>query len=210
MSREPEEIPTRPQPYPESSMRPLLINCDLFERIVEAGVFGDKPRVFLWDGQIVEIAGRTPNGRRHAFALNALGDFLREVAPSGWFVEQGQVMEIGVQSLKPVDLKLVRGAIRDYRERIPRVHDVPLLVEVSDTDLEFDRGKLLQAYAAAAVPLYWLANARDGVIEVYTKPSGPVENPRFESCRVFGPDDVVPVILDGREVGRIAVKDVLP
>ena len=199
----------RPDPYPESAPRPLSIDCDLFSRIVEAGIFGDKPRVFLWEGQIVEWAGRTPKGRRHAYALNVLGAFLRSVTPPGWFVEQGQLMEIGKDSLKPADLKIVRGEIDDYRERIPCVHDVPLVVEISDAEIEFDRGELLRAYAAAAVPLYWVANVKDCAIEVYTKPTGPVESPRFESCRFFGPDDEVPVILDGREVGKVAVKDVL-
>ncbi len=55
----------------------------------------------------------------------------------------------------------------------------------------------------------WVANVKDCAVEVYTKPTGPVESPRFECCRVFGPDDEVPVILDGREVGKVTVKDVL-
>lgn len=210
MAENPIEGLARADPYPESWARPLRIDCDLFGRIIEAGVFGDKPRVFLWKGQIVESVGRTPKGRRHTFAINALGGFLRKVTPPGWFVEQGQPLEIGNDCLRDVDLKVVRGEMRDYREQIPRVQDVPLVAEISDSDLDFDRGELLQSYAVAFVPLYWLVNARDRVVEVYTKPGGPAEGPRFESCRVFRPGEDVPVVLDGREVGRVAVSDVLP
>jgi hypothetical protein len=196
--------------YPESHPRPLRIDCDLFYRIVEAGVFGDKPRVFLWDGQIVEWVGRTPKGRRHAHAINVVGAFLRKATPPGWYVEEGLPIEIGNDCDRDADLKIVRGGPRDYREQVPRVHDTPLVVEVSDADLGYDRGELLRAYAAAALPLYRVVNVRDRAVEVYTKPTGPVEHPRFESRRDFGPDDDVPLVLDGREVGRIAVREVLP
>jgi hypothetical protein len=177
---------------------------------VEAGVFGDKPRVFLWRGQIVEWVGRTPIGRRHVFAVNALGAFLRRFAPPGFYVEQGLPVAIGDDCLKDVDLKFVRGEAGDYRTRAPGVHDVPLIVEVLDADLSIAGADLSRAYAAAVVPVYWVVNLPDHRIEVYTRPSGPTEEPRFEACRVFGRDDEVPVLLNGREVGRIPVREVLP
>jgi hypothetical protein len=43
-------------------------------------------------------------------------------------------------------------------------------------------------------------------VEVYRRPEGT----RYAEQQVYGPDDEVPVVLDGREVGRIAVRDVLP
>ncbi|MCA1693434.1 MAG: hypothetical protein LC749_01155 [Actinobacteria bacterium] len=52
--------------------------------------------------------------------------------------------------------------------------------------------------------------AGERAVEVYTKPTGPVEGPRFESRRDFGPGEDVPLLLDGREIGRIAVNDVVP
>ena len=47
-------------------------------------------------------------------------------------------------------------------------------------------------------------------IEAFTVPTGPCEFPEYLQRQVFGEDDSVPVILDGNEVGQIAVRDLLP
>ena len=52
--------------------------------------------------------------------------------------------------------------------RPPR--DVLLLIEVSDTSLEFDRGEKLACYAAAGIPEVWIANVRARQIEGYSDP----------------------------------------
>ena len=56
----------------------------------------------------------------------------------------------------------------------------------------------------------WLVNLVDRQVEVFTGPSGPGDPPDFGTCQVFLPGDQVPVVLDGNEVGRIAVDDLLP
>ena len=48
--------------------------------------------------------------------------------------------------------------------------DVLLLIEVSDTSLEFDRGEKLARYAAAGIPEVWIANVRARQIEGYSDP----------------------------------------
>jgi hypothetical protein len=46
-------------------------------------------------------------------------------------------------------------------------------------------------------------------VEVYTQPSGPAEHPDYAQRQEFGLGDTIPVVLDGREVGRIAVQEFL-
>jgi hypothetical protein len=74
----------------------------------------------------------------------------------------------------------------------------------------YDVGDRPEAYVAALVAIDWVVNIPCQRIDVYTRPSGPASAPAYENCQSFGPDDTVPVVLDGREVGRIAVRDVLP
>jgi hypothetical protein len=50
----------------------------------------------------------------------------------------------------------------------------------------------------------------DNQIEVYTEPTGPVERPDYLQRRDFGRDDMIPVVIEGQEIGRIAVRDLLP
>jgi hypothetical protein len=46
-------------------------------------------------------------------------------------------------------------------------------------------------------------------VEVYTEPRGG-KNPAYKKHADYGPDDAVPVVVGGKELGRIAVKELLP
>ena len=80
------------------------------------------------------------------------------------------------------DITVVRGTDEDYRHRIPSPDDVSLLVEVSLTTLDQDRGKKLSAYARANIPFYWIVNLVNGQVEVYSDP-GPAGYRSLESLR---------------------------
>jgi Uma2 family endonuclease len=68
----------------------------------------------------------------------------------------------------------------------------------------------LELFAEGRIPVYWIVNLVDRQVEVYTEPSGPVANPSYARKQVFRENDSVPVVLDGVEVGRLAVRDLLP
>ena len=72
-----------------------------------------------------------------------------------------------------------RRSINDLSPVLPS--DVHLLVEVSDSSLEFDLGEKLARYAAAGIPEVWVANLRLGELVVNTEPEGEVlhQSPRY-------------------------------
>jgi Uma2 family endonuclease len=102
------------------------------------------------------------------------------------------------------DVKLVRGRLEDYPREFPTTADVPLVIEVSDTTLPKDRA-LAQVYAREGIPVYWLINLNDRKVEVY---DGPGEA-GYARQTTYAESEVVPVVVDGREVGRIPVRDIL-
>ena len=57
---------------------------------------------------------------------------------------------------------------------------------------------MTKIYARAGIPVYWIVNLVDRQIEVYTEPS----DDGYQSRQDFASDDQVPVIIEGREVGR--------
>jgi hypothetical protein len=189
-------------------MWPLTV--DHYLRMIEAGILTEKDRVLLWKGQLVE---RMTEDRPHTVAMLCLHDALRRVVPAGNYVEPGQPMLLlrRDDTIPEPDLKVVRGRIRDY-SRAPTSRDVPLVVEVDDSSLPFDRGEVLELYAAEAIPAYWIANIPDRQIEVYTQPieaAGPVPA-GYGLGTIFRPGDEVPVVLDGVAVGRITVAEIFP
>ena len=103
------------------------------------------------------------------------------------------------------DRCVVRGVIRDYSQRPPGPGDVGLVVEVADSSLGEDR-KLAQIYGGSGIPVYWIVNLVDRQVEVYTLPYGA----GYHSRQDITPGHDVPVVLDGVEIGRIAVNDLLP
>jgi Uma2 family endonuclease len=64
----------------------------------------------------------------------------------------------------------------------------------------------LTIYGSQGVPMYWIVNVKDRQVEVYTNP-GP---DGYATRDLFKPGESVPVVIDGIEVGRIAVADILP
>ena len=39
---------------------------------------------------------------------------------------------------------------------------------------------------------------------------GPADVPTYREERIYGPDQQIPVVIEGREVGGVAVRDLLP
>jgi Uma2 family endonuclease len=108
------------------------------------------------------------------------------------------------------DLALVRGQADDYRNQRPGPADVGLVIEVADTSLRKDLTRALEGYARAMIPVYWIINLVARRIEVYSRPVVREGVPVYESLVAYGPDDSVPLVLDGREVARIPARDILP
>jgi hypothetical protein len=55
-----------------------------------------------------------------------------------------------------------------------------------------------------------MAGLADRRLEVYSDPTGPADRPAYRCRRDYLPHEDAPVVLDGREVGRIAVARLLP
>ncbi len=201
-----------PAPAATTGLRPYSMTVDVYERIVASGAFGDKSRVFLWDGLLVEKGADMPRNRPHVIAVNALAEILRGLLRGhGFFVEQDQPLALGANSVPEPDLKCVRGANKDYGHHDPTPADCPLVIEVAESSLKDDQGEILQGYAAAGISTYWIVNLPHWRIDVYTQPTGPTgQPPAYAQHQFYGPEGHVPVLLDGQELGRVAVRDVLP
>jgi Uma2 family endonuclease len=84
-----------------------------------------------------------------------------------------------------------------------------LLVEVADTTLNYDRTIKGNAYAKIRVPVYWVVNLGQEQVEVYNDPRAG-KTPHYRQRQDYGRGEVVPLVLGGREVGRVPVNDLLP
>jgi Uma2 family endonuclease len=177
-----------------------------YRAMAELGILTEEDPVELLEGWLVQKRTKNPP---HTVACHLMQEALRPRLPAGWFIA-AQAPVTTLDSEPEPDLTLVRGQVRDYIDRHPGSPDVALLVEVADSSLSQDQGIKKRLYARSGFPAYWIVNLVDHRIEVYTDPTGPAEAPDYRERRDYGPDDAVPVVLDGAEVGTLMVRDLLP
>jgi Uma2 family endonuclease len=185
------------------------ITVEEYHQMIEAGVFGPEPRVELLEGVIVR---RTKNSRSHDMACDLIPPVLRNLlATSQFFVSRRSPMTISDRDGEPEpDVSVLRGRPRDYASRQRTPADAAWLVEVSDTSYDYDRYQKWVTYAAARVPVYWILDLNRRRLEVHTEPIGDGEAASYARTQFYGPDDEVPLVLDGREAARFLVREILP
>jgi len=194
-------------PTPVRVERLYRLSLEQYHRLAESGVF-DKEPVVLIEGLLV--AKMTIN-RPHVIATEAVREFLSRSLPVGWHVATQSPISLDDSRSEPEpDVQVARGSYRDYQDRHPGQDDLALVVEVAETSLIDDRTIMKQVYARSTIPEYWILNLPARSLEVYTDPTGPHARPDYRSQIILSADEVVPFFLDGREVARIAVNDLLP
>jgi Uma2 family endonuclease len=180
------------------------ITLEQYEHMVDAGVFADRRPIELLDGELVEKMTQNPP---HTVSDEACGLELARVIPAGWHVRGGKPVRLPPQDSEPEpDRSVVRGGIWDYETRHPGPSDIALVVEVADATLVQDQGRKLRTYATAGISVYWIVNLIDNQVEVYTEP----QPGAYRSRAKYQRDQLVPVVIDGNQVGEIAVNDIMP
>jgi Uma2 family endonuclease len=198
-------IPTQPMVSPPPTLAPftpLRITVDEYERIIASGSLNEPEKVELIDGYMVRKMAKSPE---HSFSTKEVLKALERRLPPGWTSRKEEPVRIPAYDEPEPDIAIVRGSDADYRHRIPEAIDVELLVEVSRTNPSADRQQG-NFYGRGGIPVYWIVNLVDRQVEVYTDP-GPAG---YASRNDFLSSQQVPVVIDGRQVGQIAVDDILP
>ena len=183
-----------------------LTVADYFRRI-ETGKLDSADRVELWNGQIVNKMSKNPP---HQAALTKLMRSLFRLVPEGWFPTQESPVSIGDNKVPEPDAMVLRGDVNDFSQHPPAGKDAALIIEVSASSLGRDLGAKKTAYAAEGVPYYWVVNLTARRVEVHSEPKKRGKQAKYDKILVFKGDDAIPVVLDGVEVGRIVVSEILP
>jgi Uma2 family endonuclease len=191
---------------PETTLADISLHrftVDEYQRMIDAGFLEDR-RVELLEGWIVE---KMPHNPPHDSTVARLGKRLIRLLPDEWVV-RNQSAVVTKDSQPEPDLAVVRGPEELYDARHPAPKDAVLVIEVSDSRLVFARTVKGPLYALARIPVYWIVNLVNRRIEVYTEPRAG-KSPVYRERRDFAADEFIPVVLDGREITRIPVREIL-
>ena len=187
---------------PMLAERQRRFTVDEYYAMACAGILNEDDRIELIDGLIIAMS---PVGDPHVTSVIRLTYLF------------GRQLHAGGES--PPAMLSVQNPVRlnDYSEPGPDVvlirpgkagklgaEDVLLLVEVSDTTLDFDREIKVPRYAAAGIPEVWIVAVQEERIEVYRTP-GP-EGYAEETSFGRGEELTVEALPD---VGTFAVDEIL-
>jgi Uma2 family endonuclease len=182
------------------------LSVEQYHAMARAGILDEDAPVELLEGWLVR---KMTKHRPHSVCTQLTGEALKRLVTQTWYVASQEPVTTTESEPEP-DLAVIRGNPRDYPDRQPGPADVPLVVEVAESSLETDRNNKKRIYARAGIPVYWIANLVERKLEVYTDPTGPADLPDYRQLHDYGPADELPVVLDGVEVGRIPVREMLP
>jgi Uma2 family endonuclease len=140
-----------------------------YDRMLASGILNEDDRVELIDGEVREMS---PIGERHASTVNRLNHLLVECVGRQAIVSVQNPVVLDDLTKPQPDLVLLRWQDDFYAARAVHAHDVLLVIEVSDTTLEYDRLEKLPRYAAAGIDEAWIIDVFGQSIEHYSQPQG--------------------------------------
>lgn len=182
-------------------------SVDEYHRMIQSGILTDEDQVELLEGWIVPKMPRNPP---HDGVISLI--YNRVVTPrlpAGWFC-RGQSAITTSDSEPEPDIAIIRGKEEDYLKRHPRPKDMGLVIEVADTSIRRDRVIKARLYARAGIPVYWIVNLSAARLEVHSEPSGATDNPAYAQRKAYPRSRTVPLVLNGKAVAAIPVRELLP
>ena len=191
MTTPPVAAPVRPAATPDSppSSPPAVPTRRRFTvaeyyAMAEASILAPDERVELLDGEIIVMP---PIGDWHAARVNLFTNTFPPQLQGRAVVSVQNPTRLDDASEPQPDVMLLRWRDDFYEIGHPGPADVLLLVEVSDSSVDFDRNEKLSTYAAAGIPEVWIVNRPDRRIESYADPTGD----EYATVRYYEPGESI-------------------
>ena len=172
-----------------------------YYRMAEVGILHHTERVELLDGEIIVMA---PMGERHANGVRRIDRVLHRVFGDAAIISVQCPLRLDDYSEPEPDVALLRLREDEYLDSHPGPADVLVVMEVSDSTLDFDREVKSKRYAAAGIPEMWVLNLPGDCLDRLDQP-GPAGYARHTVFRRG--EKISPAALPDLE---FAVADLLP
>ena len=153
-----------------------------YGKMIEMGVINENDAVELIHGEIVK---KMPIGRLHGAAVKRLNQLL-VTRLAGRAIVSVQDPVVLADSEPEPDLALLVHRADFYAAAKPTGRDVLLVIEVSDSSLEYDREIKLPLYAQAGIEELWIINLAVSQVESFRQPHS---DGSYQSHRIYSQGD---------------------
>ena len=154
---------------------PKRFTIDEYHRLIELGFLTEGDRIELIRGELIQ---KTAKGTSHTFCTTRLCRQLNRLlsdSPLETLRERAVIrgqnpITLPNYSEPEPDVVIARGRDEDYLAHHPYPEDILLVVEISDTTLDYDQTTKLTLYAEAGISNYWIVNLNAYQLERYSQP----------------------------------------
>ncbi len=151
----------------DNSVRKMLISAEDYHRMGKAGIFDNKPRVELIDGEIYTMSPITPDHNGHVDKIATF--FTVKLFEKAQIRTQGSIRTDEYSEPEP-DIAILKYRADFYSKKQATAQDVLVVIEVSVFTIESDRTTKKKKYAESGIPEYWIVSPQEKIIEAYKKP----------------------------------------
>ncbi len=167
-----------------SRIVPKRFRVEDFRRMTEAGILPEESGWEIIDGYLVD---KMSIGSKHASVVRRISKLLEK--------KFGEIIQVSGQN--PIyidefnepepDIALLKPREDFYAESHPTAEDILLVIEVSNSTIEYDRDIKKTLYAEAGIIEFWIVNLPDNTIEVYSQP----KNGNYRLARILEKGETV-------------------
>jgi Uma2 family endonuclease len=137
-----------------------------YHRLIELGFLTADDRVELIRGELVQMAAK---GTRHSVCNTKLVRELDRLIGDRAVVRGQEPIILPADSEPEPDVAIAQGQPDVYLSNHPYPKDILLVIEVSDSTLEYDQTVKLSLYAEGQIQDYWIVNLVANQLERYSQ-----------------------------------------
>ncbi|MBE9123305.1 Uma2 family endonuclease [Tychonema sp. LEGE 07199] len=163
-----------------------LFTVQEYHLMNEAGVFGEDDRVELIEGEIIQMAAI---GTRHASSVKRLTRRFSLIPEDRVTLGVQDPIQLTEKTEPQPDVVLLQPRADYYETAHPMPSEVLLLVEVSDSTVDYDRDVKVPNYSRSGIQEVWLWDLEVNCLEVYRNPTanGYISVQKFERGETVSP-----------------------
>lgn len=167
-----------------SKVSPKRFRVEEFRKMMEAGILPEESGWEILDGFLID---KIKIGSRSAGTIKKVARIFGQLVGNSTLLSIHNPIHLNQYNEPEPDIALLKPRADFYAESHPTPADVLLLVEVSDSTVEYDREIKKKLYAEAGIQEFWLVDLKNDTIEVYTQP----KNGNYYSARILEAEETI-------------------
>ena len=167
-----------------SKVTPKRFRVEDFRKMTEAGILPEESGWEIIDGYLMD---KMSIGSKHASTVKRLNRKLTRLFEDEVIISVQDPIHIDEFNQPEPDIALLKPREDFYAESHPSPQDVLLLIEVSNSTIEYDRDIKKTLYARTGIVEFWIVNLPDETVECYSQP----KNGNYRLARILEKGEIV-------------------